>query len=100
MILHFYQIAYWDHENQLNNIKTPAEKHRLNTNDEKTNVIVFERGGHLAAHEKWCVGKVRLIDVTEYRYLGNVVSTNFPQRTRSHILLPEQELLLFRCNDP
>jgi len=62
-------------QNQLNNLKMSAEKFGLIINNEKTNVIVFRRGGHLAAHEKWSLGGVKLNVVNEYRYLGNVFST-------------------------
>ena len=41
----------------------------------KSNIVVFRNGGHLAANEKWHIGKTDLNVVSEYTYLGTVMST-------------------------
>ena len=41
----------------------------------KSNIAVFRNGGHLAANEKWHFGTADLNVVSEYTYLGIVMST-------------------------
>ena len=44
-------------------------------NIDKSKVLVFRKGGHLAGIEKWHVGVKKLDVVTEYNYLGFLFST-------------------------
>ena len=42
-------------QNQLDSLKREADRLYLTVNLEKTNIMVFRMGGHLAAREKWFV---------------------------------------------
>ena len=42
---------------------------------DKSNIIVFRKGGYLAAREKWYYGNRRMSVVNSYKYLGLYVST-------------------------
>jgi len=68
-------------QNQLSTLKEGADTLGLIVNEQKTKVMVFRNGGHLAEHEKWFLGKVRLEIVNEYRYLGTVFSTRLSLNT-------------------
>ena len=57
-------------QNQLNILYRSSEKLQLNVNFDKSNIIVFQKGGYLAAHEKWFCGKNRIEVVNAYKYLG------------------------------
>ena len=41
----------------------------------KSNIVVFRNGRQLAANEKWHIGTTDLNVVSEYTYLGIVMST-------------------------
>jgi len=62
-------------QNQISNLKKGADKLGLTVNIQKTKVMVFRLGGHLAKHEKWFLGCQQLEVVSEYRYLGVALST-------------------------
>ena len=47
----------------------------LSVNLEKSNIIVFRNGGHLALREQWLFGTTRLNVVNSYKYLGIFFST-------------------------
>ena len=53
-------------QNQLNNLEKSTSAVGLQVNIEKTKVLVFRNGGHLANHEKWYLGSRRLETVSEY----------------------------------
>ena len=57
-------------QNQLNILYRSSEKLQLKVNFDKSNIIVFRKGGYLAAHEKWFYGKTRIEVVNAYKYLG------------------------------
>ena len=42
---------------------------------EKSKVVVFQKGGFLAAREKWVLGGIQLEVVNSYKYLGLFLST-------------------------
>ena len=43
-------------QNQLDNLKGEADRLYLTINLEKTNVMVFRKGGYVAVREKWMYG--------------------------------------------
>ena len=57
-------------QNQLNVLKEEADRLKLTVNLDKTNIIVFRKGGHLSAWEKWHYGNVEMKVVNNYKYLG------------------------------
>jgi len=62
-------------QNQLNILSRKADDLGLKVNLDKSKIVVFRLGGHLAEHEKWYLGNNRLVVVNEYKYLGMVFST-------------------------
>ena len=62
-------------QNQLNILYRSSEKLQLKVNFDKSNIIVFRKGGYLAAHEKWFCGKNRIEVVNAYKYLGLYFTT-------------------------
>jgi len=62
-------------QNQLNVLKRVSDNLGLVVNTEKTKVVVYRMGGHLARHERWYLGQERLETVNEYKYLGMKLST-------------------------
>ena len=56
----------------------------LKVNLDKTKVMVFRKGGHLAAHEKWFINGQRLEVVNSYVYPGY---THCPLNSQSVLLL-------------
>ena len=53
--------------NVLNDI---SQRLGLVVNFEKSKIVVFSKGGHLAKHDKWFIGNYNLNVVIEYMYLG------------------------------
>jgi len=68
-------------QNQINNLKEASDRFGLSINRRKTKVVVFRRGGYLAAHERWFLGDERLEIVNQYRYLGIILSTKLCTNT-------------------
>ena len=60
-----------------------AERLGLPVNLDKSNIIVFRNGGHIASCEKWGYGKNVMPVVNQYKYLGIYLSTRL---TVSHAL--------------
>ena len=54
-------------QNQLNILYRSSEKLQLKVNFDKSIIIVFRKGGYLAAHEKWFCGKNRIEVVNAYK---------------------------------
>ena len=52
-----------------------AVKLGLVVNMDKSKVVVFKKGGHLAGHDRWHIGNTILEVVSEYSYLGLIFST-------------------------
>ena len=62
-------------QNQLDNLTREADRLYLTIILDKTNVMVFRMGGHLAVSEKWLYGN-RVVKVTNaYLYLGMMFTT-------------------------
>ena len=62
-------------QNQLNVLQRVSDCLGLVVNAEKTKVVIYRMGGHVAKHEKWFLGNERLEIVNSYRYLGMMLST-------------------------
>lgn len=62
-------------QNQLNVLFNAAQSMCLNVNLSKTKVVVFRKGGFLAARERWFYGRDQLEVVNSYTYLGLNFST-------------------------
>ena len=57
-------------QQQLNILRDTAKKLGLVVNSQKSNVVVFRNGGHIAAREKWFYDGMKLEIVNQYKYLG------------------------------
>lgn len=62
-------------QRQLNILNNTAQRLNLTVNHEKSKIVVFRNGGHLASTEKWFYNDVQLEVVNEYKYLGVIFST-------------------------
>ena len=47
-----------------------ASDFKLKINMNKSNIIVFRKGGYLASHERWFSGDMKMEVVNSYKYLG------------------------------
>ena len=57
-------------QNQLNALSIAAKRLGLTVNLDKSKVMVFRKGGYLAAKERWFWGDQKLEVVNTYKYLG------------------------------
>eukprot|EP00745_Piridium_sociabile_P004303 TRINITY_DN1254_c0_g1_i4.p1 TRINITY_DN1254_c0_g1~~TRINITY_DN1254_c0_g1_i4.p1 ORF type:complete len:981 (+),score=112.61 TRINITY_DN1254_c0_g1_i4:2532-5474(+) len=62
-------------QNQLNALKEEADRLDLSVNLDKTNVMVFRKGGHLSRYEKWFYGNNEVSVTNSYTYLGLLFTT-------------------------
>ena len=62
-------------QQQLNILRDTAKKLGLVVNLQKSNVVVFRNGGHIAAREKWFYDGMKLEIVNQFKYLGVIFST-------------------------
>ena len=62
-------------QTQLNILQETANKLGLVVNLDKSNIVVFRNGGHLALNEKWWFGGNVMKVVNVYKYLGVLLST-------------------------
>jgi hypothetical protein len=62
-------------QTQLNILYDTAKRLGLVVNLEKSNIVVYRNGGHLAANESWHYGDNVLVVVNAYKYLGIFLST-------------------------
>ena len=62
-------------QTQINNLFEISKRLKLKVNLDKTKIMVFRKGGHLARGEKWSLGCTRLEVVNRYKYLGFVFTT-------------------------
>ena len=62
-------------QTQLNNLYCAATRLELKVNLGKTDVVVFRKGGYLAARERWFFGGDLIKVVNAYKYLGIYFST-------------------------
>lgn len=62
-------------QNQLNILHNVSKRLGLRLNMNKTNVVVFRNGGHLAKSEKWFYGNAQVSSASSYKYLGLTFTT-------------------------
>ena len=62
-------------QTQLNSLHQVSHSMGLKVNLDKSNIIVFRKGGHLAAREKWFFNNSVMPVVNAYKYLGIFFST-------------------------
>ena len=62
-------------QNQLNNLYRAASQLELKVNMDKSNIIVFRKGGFLGRYERWIYGSSEITVVNSYKYLGIYFST-------------------------
>ena len=62
-------------QNQIRNLKSEADRLKLEVNLEKTKVMVFRKGGSLTKRERWWYGENQVEVVNAYKYLGLTLST-------------------------
>ena len=62
-------------QNQINLLKENSDRLHLTVNLDKTKVMVFRKGGRLAAREKWWFGNAELEVTNAYKYLGILFTT-------------------------
>ena len=61
-------------QNQIDILSSYSDKWQLNVNLDKTNIVVFRRGGPLSTREKWFYKNKQINVVNEYKYLGILVT--------------------------
>jgi hypothetical protein len=74
-------------QTQLNNLFTTAKRLELNVNLGKTDIVVFRKGGYLAARERCFFGDKLLKVVNAYKYLGIIFSTRLSFSYACHDLM-------------
>lgn len=62
-------------QTQLNSLKKEADRLGLDVNLDKTNIMVFRKGGYLAEKEKWWYGNLEIKVTNSYKYLGMIFTT-------------------------
>jgi hypothetical protein len=62
-------------QNQINNLEKASEALGLTVNLNKTKVMIFRKGGHLAKAEKWFYKGKQIEVVNSYKYLGFTLTT-------------------------
>lgn len=91
-------------QTQLNNLQRASSSLCLKVNMEKSNIVVFRKGGYLGAREKWMYeGKIMPV-VNAYKYLGILFSTrlsftaaccDIASKAKKALLLIVQRLRLY-----
>ena len=72
-------------QNQIDTLQVASARLGLEVNLQKTKVMVFRKGGHIAAHERWYINNNILEVVNEYKYLGY----NFTTKMSSNVAMVE-----------
>ena len=62
-------------QTQLNNLFSAASRLQLQINMNKSNIVVFGKGGYLGARERWVYEDCMMKVVNSYKYLGICFST-------------------------
>ena len=62
-------------QTQLNSLGRASGSLQLKVNMTKSNIVVFRKGGYLAARERWLLNGVNMPVVNAYKYLGIYFST-------------------------
>jgi hypothetical protein len=94
-------------QTQLRNLHKSASALCLKVNLEKSNIVVFRKGGYLAAREKWLYDGNILPVVNAYKYLGIFFSTrlsfvfacnNIASKAKRALLCIMQRLRIYNNN--
>ena len=72
-------------QNQINSLEKASSSLGLVVNLEKTKVMVFRKGGHIAATEEWFYRHTEIEIVNSYRYRGYTLTT----KLSSHVACRE-----------
>ena len=64
-------------QTQLNNLFSAASRLQLKVNMNKSNIVVFRKGGYLGARERWVYGDCMMKVVNSYKYLVYVFLQGF-----------------------
>ena len=59
----------------MNHLKIEADRLYVTVNLDKTNIMVFRMGGHLAARERWLCGNEEVKVINAYKYLEMTFTT-------------------------
>lgn len=62
-------------QSMMNKLHTYCEKWNLVVNLQKSKVIIFNKSGRTAKHEKWYYGSSQIDVVPEYKYLGMILTS-------------------------
>jgi hypothetical protein len=62
-------------QHQINNLERASKDLNLEVNLDKTKIMVFRKGGHLSAVERWSFSGQNVEVVNSYKYLGFLLTT-------------------------
>lgn len=82
-------------QTQLNNLHLAACKLELKVNMDKSNIIVFRKGGYLAARERWIYNGVQMPVVNAYKYLGLYFTTKLSFKYSCQDLVSRAKRVVF-----
>ena len=94
-------------QTQLNNLFSAASKLQLKVNMNKSDIVVFRKGGYLGSRERWVYGDCMMKVVNSYKYLGICFSTRLSfyhacqdlvSRTKTALLSIMSKLYRIDCN--
>ena len=79
-------------QNQINVLESQSIRLGLSINENKTEIVIFRKGGYIAKNEKWYYGNKCLKIVNAYRYLGIDFTTklSFNNATRPFVSKAKQ----------
>ena len=79
-------------QNQINVLESQSIRLGLTINENKTQIVIFRKGGYVARREKWYYGNKCLKIVNAYRYLGIDFTTklSFNNATRPFVSKAKQ----------
>ena len=79
-------------QNQINILENQSRRLGLTINENKTQIVIFRKGGYIAKSEKWYYGNTALKIVNSYRYLGINFTTklSFSNATRPFVSKAKQ----------
>ena len=62
-------------QTQLNSLFSASSRLQLKVNTNKSNIVVFRKGGYVGARERWFYDDSMMRRVNSYKYLGICFST-------------------------
>ena len=79
----------------LNQLGNYCDKYKLTVNLEKTNIVVFRKGGRLRSYEKWYYQGKLITVVSYFKYLGIVLSSRGLWTKAQSVLADQASKVLF-----